>query len=417
MTEVSPIGAPPSPADDPWTGFSVAERDRRWASVRANAARAGFDCTFVPLCVDGRNLHLSLEQARGTRSDIRYLTQMENGAIAIPTDGRSPAIITPRGETSSWVTDPRRAGSGSFPAWGQTMAEALLDLGMERARIGVSGLKGGKVTHGRALDGVVNHTAYAEVKRRLPNATFEDATDVVGFARYMKGDEEIAALRRGAMIAQAGIEELARVARPGMIAAELYARVMRRMLELGSEYYPLAWRISTIEGPTPRFEEPPYWLQLEEMDVIAPEVDAVWGGLIAQEMQAFLLGRVPERLKPVIELQRDLFYAGLEYMRPGVMFGDLIDFVNGFGAKRGMRTVILMHGRGYGNDGPLLTPGDVSADHFRDVPIQKANVWVWKPTAYSADGKLHFSFGGVTVVDENGGHLVTGRTPGMIEVI
>src|SRR4051794_27133654 len=187
MIDTPPPGAPPSPAGDPWTGFSLAERDRRWAAVRENAARAGFDCTFVPLCVDGRNLHLSLEQARGTRSDIRYLTQMENGAIVIPTDGRSPVVITPRGEQNSWVTDPRRAGAGSFPAWGQTMAEVLQDLGMDRARIGVSGLKGGKVTHGRALDGVVNHTAYAEVKRRLPNATFEDATDVVGFARYMKG--------------------------------------------------------------------------------------------------------------------------------------------------------------------------------------------------------------------------------------
>ncbi len=407
----------PSPADGPWTGFSLAERDRRWRSVRENAAKAGFDCTFVPLCVDGRNLHLSLEQARGTRSDIRYLTQLENAAIAIPTDGRSPIVITQRGEGNSWVTEPRRAGPGWFPSWGQAMADALMELGMDRARIGVSGLKGGKVTHGRALDGVVNHTAYAETKRRLPNATFEDATDVVGFARYMKGDEEIAALKRGAAIAQAGIDEMVRVARPGMNAGVLYARVMRRMLELGSEYYPLAWRISTIGGPAPRYEEAPYWIQLDSMDVVAPEVDAVWGGLVAQEMQPILLGRVPEQLKPVIQLQRDVFQAGLEYMKPGTLFGDLIDFINGFGAKRGMRTIILMHGRGYGNDGPLLTPGDISADHFRDVPIQKANAWVWKPTAFSADGKLQFSFGGVTIVDDDGGHLVTGRTPGMIEVV
>jgi len=406
-----------APGDTVWKGFSVAERDRRWNSVRENAAKAGLDCTLVPLCVDGRNLHLSLEQARGTRSDIRYLTQMEDAAIALPTDGRPPAIITRRGERNAWVTDPRRAGSGFFPAWGESTADALLDLGMERARIGVSGLKGGKVTHGRALDGVVNHTAYAEVKRRLPNATFEDATDVVGFARYMKGDEELGALKKGAMIAQAGIEEMIRVARPGMNAAVVYGRVMRRMLELGSEYYPLAWRISTLEGPTPRYEEPPYWLQFDPMDLIAPEVDAVWGGLIAQEMQPILLGRIPEPLKPVIELQRDVFQAGLERMKPGTLFGELIDFINGFGAKRGMKTIILMHGRGYGNDGPLLTPGDVSADHFRDVPIAKANAWVWKPTAFSADGKLHTSFGGVTIVDDDGGHLVSGRTPGMVEVL
>lgn len=152
------------------------------------------------------------------------------------------------------------------------------------------------------------------------------------------------------------------------------------------------------------------------MDVIAPEVDAVWGGLIAEEMQPILLGRVPDVLQPVIELRRDVFQAGLEYMKPGTRFADLSDYVNGFGAKRGMRTLILMHGRGYGNDGPLLTPGDISAEHFRDVPVEKSNAWVWKPTACSADGELPFSFGGVTVVTDNGGQLVTGRQPGMVEV-
>jgi Xaa-Pro dipeptidase len=403
--------------DKPWGGFSLAERDRRWNAVRKNAAEAGFDCTFVPLCVDGRNLHLSLEQARGTRSDGKYLTQMENAAVVLPTDGRAPIVVTQRGETNNWLPETRRAGPDSRSSWSDAMADALLELGMERASIGVSGLKGGKVTHGRALDGVVNHTSYAEVKRRLPNASFKDATDVVGFARYQKGAEEVECLKTGAAIAQAGIDEMVEHARPGMNAAVLYARVMRRILELGSEYYPLAWRISEIGGPTPRNEEPPYWIQLDPMNVIAPEVDAVWGGLIAQEMQPILLGRVPDELKPVIEAQRDLFNAGLAYMKPGTLFGDLIDYANGFGAKYGMKATILMHGRGYGNDGPLLTPGDISADHFRNVPVEEGNVWVWKPTMATADGRLHFSFGGVTVVGKDGGKLVTGREPGMVEVV
>ena len=49
-----------APADIKWTGYSLAERDWRWRRVREGAAKAGFDCILVPLCVDGRNLHLSL---------------------------------------------------------------------------------------------------------------------------------------------------------------------------------------------------------------------------------------------------------------------------------------------------------------------------------------------------------------------
>jgi len=37
------------------------------ASRSRKRGESEFDCIFVPLYVDGRNLHLSLEQARGTR--------------------------------------------------------------------------------------------------------------------------------------------------------------------------------------------------------------------------------------------------------------------------------------------------------------------------------------------------------------
>ena len=102
-----------SPADSSWKGFSPRERDRRWTAVRKTAAAAELDCVFVPLCLDGRNLHLSLEQARGTRSDGRYLTQMENAAVVLPTDGRQPIVIADRGIGNDWVPDPWPALEGS----------------------------------------------------------------------------------------------------------------------------------------------------------------------------------------------------------------------------------------------------------------------------------------------------------------
>ncbi|MGH7829553.1 MAG: hypothetical protein ACREP8_05200, partial [Candidatus Binatia bacterium] len=95
------------PADISWKGYSSTERDRRCEAVRQNASKAGFDCIFVPLCVDGRNLHLSLEQARGTRSDGRYLTQMENAAVVLPTDGGAPININDRGEGNECWPDAR----------------------------------------------------------------------------------------------------------------------------------------------------------------------------------------------------------------------------------------------------------------------------------------------------------------------
>src|SRR5206468_1519437 len=98
--------------------YSLAERDRRWNAVRANAAQAGFDCTFIPL---------------GNGLDARYLSQLRVASVVLPTDGRDPIVITDQGDTNPWLPQTVRANR----AWTRPMVEALTELGMDRARIGV----------------------------------------------------------------------------------------------------------------------------------------------------------------------------------------------------------------------------------------------------------------------------------------
>jgi hypothetical protein len=93
----------------------------------------------------------------------------------------------------------------------------------------------------------------------------------------------------------------------------------------------------------------------------------------------------------------------------------MIDHINGYGAKRGMKTEILMHGRGYGDDAPLLTPQD-RGERSRDVRVENGNVWVWKPLAYDADGKTSFSWGGCVRVTEQGGVPLIQREVRMVTV-
>jgi len=296
------------------------------------------------------------------------------------------------------------------------MAQALVDLGMERARIGVAGLKGGKVSHVRNPDGVVNHSAYAEVLRRLPNATFEDATDVVGFARYVKGEEEITCLRRAAAIAEAGIEEMAELARPGMDEAVLYARVMGRMLDMGSEYYPLALYVAPLGEEGARHTNPPLGRRLQNGDYITNETSTVWGGQVAQEDQPILLGSVPETFKPLVDLQREVWEAGLAMMKPGLTFGELVDFSVGYGKQRGIPTSVTMHGRGIGDDnGPLITPR-ATGEAIRDLRMEAGNVWIWKPAASSADGRLSFQWGGDVLVTDRGAERLFQRPHSLISV-
>ena len=380
-----------------WNGYSLAERDRRWNAVRANAIKAGFDCILVPL---------------GNGADARYMTQLRCSAMALPADGRAPIIIADRSSKNEWVPEPWQTGR----EWAEPMAEALLDLGMERARIGVAGMKGGVVTHCAASDGVVNHTAFEFVQGKLPNAQFTDATDVVGLARYVKSAEEIAWVRESARVAQAGLDELIRLARPGIDAGTLYTDVLAHILELRSEYFPLTLTIDAIDAQKPRrYSNPPLGRRLEANALITNEVNAIRGAQLTQASQPIVLGKILEAWKPVIELHREIYEAGLARINPGENFGTLIDLAAELGAKRGMKGFARLRGCGYGDDGPLLSEKNGSR-RASDLTIQPGNVFVWKPLAMSADEKIRFSFGGPVLVTEAGCENLFTRPHGMIAI-
>ncbi len=381
--------------------YSLDERDRRWALVRQRAAEAGLDCVFVPL---------------GNGIDGRYLSQYRSACVVLPTDSRPPIVIidsfADRAARNDWIPEPRLANR----AWGDAMTRALRDAGMERARIGVVGLQGGTVSHARSPDGVVVHGVYEEVTRRLPHATFVDATDVVGFSRYVKSVEEIACLTQAAAIAEGAIDEMIECARPGVDLGVVYARVVQRLLALGSEYHPLAMTAGPLGAyRATRYTNPPHGKMLEPNTIITNEVTAIVGGQNAQEDQPILLGPIPDEWRRVVDLQREVFEAGLERMRPGTGIGELIDFVNGYGEKRGGKTLMLMHGRGLGDDGPLLSPR-VRGENVRDVPILAGTAWVWKPYGMSADERIQFVWGGDVVVTETGGKLLFKRPHGLVSL-
>lgn len=374
-----------------WADYSLAERDRRWSAVRERGKKAGFDCIFVPL---------------GDGVDARYLTQLRCSSVIMPTDGRPPIVIADRSSRNTWAPEPWQTSR----EWSEPMAEALLESGMERARIGVAGLKGGKVSHVTSIDGVVNHGAFSAVLKRLPNAKFEDATDVIGFIRYVKSAEEIAAIRKGTEIAEAGIDELACGAHAGADGAVVYAAMMARMLEVGAEYFP-----STLAIDGKRWSNPPLGCKLKANTLIQGEIIAVWGTHIAEEDQPVLLGAVPLEWKPVIERQREVFDAGLKFFQPGKSCAEVLDFAKSVGEKNGVKTQILFSARGAGDDGPVIK-SSTSPDALKGLRIEKNTSWLWRPTAASADGKIKFGWGGTVLVGDKGGERLAKRPHGVISI-
>jgi Xaa-Pro aminopeptidase len=383
-----------------WSGYSLAERDRRWTALRARAAAEGLDCLFVPL---------------GDGYDGRYLTQYLNAAVVLPTDGRPPAVLTSEHEAgNAWITEPRRVRN----EWGPAMAEALLEAGMGRGRIGVAGLKGGAIGFARTPDGVVNHTAYAEVHRRLPSASFVDATDLVVRVRSIKSEEELTCMRRAVAIAEAGLDQLVELARPGVDGNSLYARVMERMLELGTEYYnSLGVTIDPIGARgTHRYLNPPIPHVLQPNDLVATEANTLFGGQATQEQQLVVLGPIPDLYRSYVEMQRELFEGSLALLKPGATFGEVVDYILGYGKGRGVRSLVMIKGPGLGEDGPFGAPTTVIGPEARAVQFEAGNALVWKPTIYSEDMRTNYIWGGCVIVHEDGPEVVGKRGQELISV-
>lgn len=378
-----------------WNGYSLAERDRRWNAVRAGAAKAGFDCILVPL---------------GDGIDARYMTQLRCSAMVLPTDGRAPIVVADRRSNNEWVPDPWQTGR----EWAEPMGEALRDLGFARGRIGVAGLKGGRVTHCDSIDGVANHTALEIALSKVPDARFEDATDVIGMVRYVKSAEEIQFVRRSAEVAAAGVDELIKLARPGADAGIFYADVLAKLLSLRSEYFPTTLTCDSIDTAKPRrYTNPPIGRRLEVGAFINSEINAIMGAQLTQVSQPVVLGEIPYAWKAVIALQREVYEAGLQFIKPGVSFGALEDFVSSFGSNSSMRAILQMHGCGYGDDGPLFSHR-AKSDGTRNLAMQENNAFVWKPMVRSDDGKISFTFGGPVIVTENGCESLFKREPGLV---
>ena len=94
---------------------------------------------------------ISPSNRRAAPAPIARLTGLDNAAVILPTDGRSPVIISDQETGNDWIREFRPVEH----SWGASMARALLDAGMERGRIGVSGIQRGFYTHGqRAFHGV-----------------------------------------------------------------------------------------------------------------------------------------------------------------------------------------------------------------------------------------------------------------------
>jgi Xaa-Pro dipeptidase len=392
----------------PYPRFSIAERDRRWKAVRDLMRRDKIDVIVTP-----QNSGHSADY----QADTRYITHCGGGepdvAAVFPLEGEVTAIATsaaPRWPTvQDWTQDVREARRN----YGRAIVDRLKELNLERGRIGITGL--GEIEGTRTPEGTIFYGTWKQIREAFPNAELVDATKILAEVRYVKSQEEIEVLAKSMEIVELAIQAEIDAARPGVKDWEVWAAAQYAMMRNGSE---MPVHCFWVSGKNPkRTLTRPSMRILERGDVIINELEASWIGYRSQGVQPVFVEAVNPVQAELIKVQREIFNRVVECLKPGITVGELAEVTRKTaeivapksGPAAGAKGDLTMHGRGAGDDSPIITPHARSPRQLA-LPMLENMVLVCKPSAISSDGEYICQWGDTVVVTKNGGRRL-GKRP------
>jgi len=392
----------------PYPRFSLAERDRRWHAVRELMRQQRLDVIVTP-----NNTGHSTD----FQSNTRYLTHCGGGgdadiAAVFPLEGEVTAIATTaqaRWPTvQDWTADLREARRN----YGRVIVERLKELKLDHGRIGITGL--GEVAGTRTPEGTIGYGTWRQIREAFPQAELVDATAILAKVRYVKSQEEIGALTKSMEIVELAYQAEVKAAQPGAKDWDVWAETQSALLRNGSE---LPVHCNWVSGKNPkRTLTRPSMRILERGDLIINEVEASWIGYRAQGVQPVFVAVADPVHQELIKVQREVFNRLLENLKPGITVKELAELTRNTagrvappsGPAAGAVAQLTMHGRGAGDDGPIIT-SNARSPHQLEVALRENMVFIFKPSARTADGNSICTWGDSVVVTAKGGQRLGKR--------
>lgn len=394
----------------PYRRFSLAERDRRWKAIRQLMTRDNLDAIVAPP---------NTGNSTDWQANARYISHCGGGAdasigVVFPLNGDVTVVATSAGERwgpkiQDWVQDVREVNR----RYGRGMAERLLELGLQRGRIGVAGL--GFDT--RTPEGTIAQGTLMALREALPDAEMVPASDLLQEVREVKSQEEIDVLQRSVDLIERALEAQAQWAQPGVPDYVVWAETMHAMFVRGSE---LSVHFNWISGNNPgRTLTRPTVRPLEKGDLIIKEIESSIIGYRAQQLRPLAVHECDPMILELSKLHAELYDEILDFLRPGVTVGQVVEKTHEVGAQvapktgplAGAQASMTLHGRGLGDDHPLVLSGGYEGTQRAWTSAFPENgVYICKPTISTADRRYSFGWGD-TVRTTPKGTVRMGKSP------
>lgn len=360
------LGIPP-PVNEPM--FSLDERDRRWARLRELMDEDGVDLLIV--------------LPESITSDSLYIADTA-GVTLFPRDG-DPVLIL-GGESSNyaaeqpqWIEDCVSATERGSSAveYGTTTANVLRARGLLGRRTAIAGLQGDGLSSVRQPDGYAVYTTVRRIAEAVGPDNIVDGTGLLGRARYVKGVEEIARLAASVRLGEASVEAMSATAGVGVSQAEVFGQMLLAQVRAGADALHAAWAPGFWGEARHRYVTTPPGV-LHPGTYVSTELMPEIRGYQAQVAQPMVIGQPSARARDIFDRNAAAFDAALAALRPGRQWGDVLASVEAAAGTGDGTMFPLLHGRGLGNDGPLLVPGLVNA-RVPEQPITANTTFILKP--------------------------------------
>jgi Xaa-Pro aminopeptidase len=341
------IGGPPN--------YTMAERDRRWKIVRAWMSEQGYDCLVLPHGAGDAHL-----QHAGYVSNGGFY--MAPGAIVFPLEGE-PALISsnkpPRPRPGDWISDyTNKWDETGQRSIGEHIIDKVNEKGYAKGNIGVIGTQANvEGLNEFANEGLVNYAVWAMVLAGLPDATFTDVTADFAELILIKGEEEIANYEKAALVGEELHQMMLETTKIGLNDRRFKANV--------AEFF-------ALKGARPDVQA----LELAPGDIhdgqlINSEYGIMYAGGYCQVTLCMAVGTVSKQTEELADVAHASLAHGMENLKPGVRFGDVIDGMekivsdagcwHGFPQLHGLRPMFMV-GPVYNYPPPFIPSRTLGAD-------------------------------------------------------
>lgn len=304
---------------EPGPQLTLAERDRRFAGLRALMEQQGFDA-IVAGSFQGRE-----------RLESYLIDDFLDAVVVLPLRS-DPVLLAFGGSRISRIFESQRRGHDVWvpdvrmSAGGAKVAELLKERSLARGRIGIVGF--GPTAPGEA-EGLLPLGFHTSFVKALPEAMVGDFT--LSFTDFMlvKSAEEIALLRFAARVSEEACKVMMATARPGVSEAEVYAETVREIHRWGCDlrypFFSLQSGKDNIGWGVPRWSiraEPPRLLEVG--DLVQAEIHTIYGGVEGQVNMSVALDPVDDVVRRLENVARESYEAGLAAVKPGVTFASVV---------------------------------------------------------------------------------------------